>query len=59
MLTITQKIALVQVYIHLAKGVEVELDLTKIISDPRQVMLLDHAVAIAQGNLATINTYFH
>lgn len=57
--TILEKVALIQIYIHLAKGVEVQVDPSKILGNPRQIMLLEHAFGIAQAHLSTINTYFH
>jgi len=57
-MSVFEMIAFVQVYIHVAKGVQVQIDPARIVVNVRQEFLLERAFRLAQANLQTISLKF-
>lgn len=57
-MNVFEMITFVQVYIHVAKGVEVQIDPAKIVGNVRQEFLLERAFRLAQANLQTVSLKF-
>ena len=57
-MNIFEMIAYVQVYIHVSKGVQVDISPAKIVGDVRQEFLLERAFRLAQANLQTVSLKF-